>query len=130
MRISDWSSDVCSSDLPGLAHRRADNRPWHRSCASTRVRSSTAGDPELQRFAGAIARLHEDGQSSSVPRAITDCISTWQHLLEVLHFVCELRGVQEGGRRRWTLAQVRGDDRSEEHPSELQSLMSTSYAVF
>src|SRR3546814_516092 len=27
MRISDWSSDVCSSDLPGASHRRAADRP-------------------------------------------------------------------------------------------------------
>src|SRR3546814_1457540 len=30
MRISDWSSDVCSSDLSGLAARRARHRPRNR----------------------------------------------------------------------------------------------------
>src|SRR3546814_20791362 len=29
MRISDWSSDVCSSDLLGLGHRHAGNRIGH-----------------------------------------------------------------------------------------------------
>src|SRR3546814_21195900 len=78
-------------------YRRAGNRPWCPRCASTRARWSTAGDPELQRSAGSIARLHEDGQSNSAPQAINDGISTWHHLLEVLHFVCELRGVHDFG---------------------------------
>ncbi|WP_222927039.1 hypothetical protein, partial [Sphingomonas gilva] len=41
----------------------------------------------------AIARLHEAGQSHTVPRSKAGGISTWQHLYVVLHFVCELRGV-------------------------------------
>src|SRR3546814_12738416 len=73
---------------------RTDTRlPSTTLCRSPRARWLTAGDPELQRFAGSIARLHEDGQSNSVPRSITGGISTWQHLCEVLHFVCELSGV-------------------------------------
>src|SRR3546814_3407643 len=28
MRIRDWSSDVCSSDLPGRRDRRRQPRPW------------------------------------------------------------------------------------------------------
>src|SRR3546814_8933349 len=34
------------------------------------------------------------------------------------------------GKRRWTGAAALASDRSEEHTSELQSLMSSSYAVF
>src|SRR5262245_63718815 len=52
-----------------------------------------AGDPELLRFGGPIARLHEDGQSGTVPPMRGAHISfPSQHLREVLHFVCELRG--------------------------------------
>src|SRR3546814_5005277 len=93
--------------------------------SSTRVRSSTAGDPELQRFAGSIARLHEDGQSSSVPRSITDCISTWHHLLEVLHFVCELRGIplfkmrEPASTSSGTPDQVRGDEERDDRNRSL-----------
>src|SRR3546814_11344696 len=47
-----------------------------------------------------MARLQEDGQSNSAPQAINDGISTWHHLLEVLHFVCELRGVHGRGAGR------------------------------
>ncbi|MBU1823866.1 MAG: hypothetical protein KKA44_02665, partial [Alphaproteobacteria bacterium] len=54
---------------------------------------------------GSIARLHEDGQSSSAPRSIADGISTWQHLCEVLHFVCELRGIH-AARQEWMPDQV------------------------
>ena len=54
-----------------------------------------ARDPELQRFADTIARLHEAGQSCiALPmRAVRNCLP-WQHdLIRVLHFVCELRRI-------------------------------------
>src|SRR3546814_14549292 len=42
MRISDWSSDVCSSDLPNRHHARR-NKPWqHLPCSSARVTAPVA----------------------------------------------------------------------------------------
>src|SRR3546814_6123942 len=73
MRISDWSSDVCSSDLWSAAHRCCETRP---------LRPSFPVPPTAQTF-------------------------------------------RSRGRHR-----RRSGRRSEEHTSELQSLMSISYAVF
>src|SRR3546814_1018246 len=85
VRISDWSSDVCSSDLQG--HGRARQCPCHLSGAGPACRGD---EPVPVRPSGRrLACLR--------PRAA-------------------LRG--------------RISDRSEEHTSELQSLMRLSYAVF
>src|SRR3546814_2393474 len=92
MRISDWSSDVCSSDLPGLGdfHRRL------------RLAAQVGGDIVRRRLVQAAEargpHLHQRGQ-------VRDCRT---HL-----------GVVAPERLR-----------SEEHTSELQSLMRISYAVF
>src|SRR3546814_2601859 len=85
MRISDWSSDVCSSDLRvrrrtngAVAHRRSDRDQSFRRAAAGRCRS---------------IRRHEEER---------------EFLAQI--FVVE-------------------PERSEEHTSELQSLMRISYAV-
>src|SRR3546814_1572549 len=85
MRISDWSSDVCSSDLP-RAQRDRPRRPG-RLQAQDRVRQH------------ALALRHEP---------------EWQ-----AHDGRRIQRMDEIARRR-----------SEEHTSELQSLMRISYAVF
>src|SRR3546814_10426853 len=97
MRISDWSSDVCSSDLLGqspLVHSA--QASGGRSCPER----LTTG---LTRHVAAAEPLREEGAlRSEFPTA------------------CRLLGeiaVSEVGR-------------SEEHTSELQSLMRISYAVF
>src|SRR3546814_10550165 len=90
MRISDWSSDVCSSDLDRLTHSSTDRAYW---CVrfGAEIRSRRA------RLAGESVR----------------------HRLDVCLPRLSLRqGVDQGLRR------------SEEHTSELQSLMRISYAVF
>src|SRR3546814_10296179 len=46
MRISDWSSDVCSSDLPA---RRSDVSPITKSTDSTSLRSPSSELPEITR---------------------------------------------------------------------------------
>src|SRR3546814_5538453 len=94
MRISDWSSDVCSSDLGGL-------RPAQRP-GSGRVLGNH-GAPALGRHRPAAGRAH----------------------------ALRRRGFARAGADRARLpARARGRDRSEEHTSELQSLMRISYAVF
>src|SRR3546814_1359864 len=93
MRISDWSSDVCSSDLvplarprrlrPGLRHRlfRWLPGPPHEADLAARALPR----PDRRQAAGRLADRHAGGDAA---------------------------------------------DRSEEHTSELQSLMRISYAVF
>ena len=73
-----------------VGHRPADSRPAPHYYVSAPEPSSTAGDPELQRFAGSIARLREARQSNTVPQTAVGCSSTWHHLSQVSHFVCEL----------------------------------------
>src|SRR3546814_4399457 len=91
MRISDWSSDVCSSDLSRCA-----NRDWPVHC---------------QRMQG---------------RAGRDCLPrpcAWPQA------PCRDSGQRQASWSRRPSSQCAGR-RSEEHTSELQSLMRISYAVF
>src|SRR3546814_9663358 len=100
MRISDWSSDVCSSDL---ARRRGYPRSWFRHPVDPR-------QPRLLRGAVGGRRLQ-----SGAPARRPGC-----------------RG--GGAPRQAHPGQGPGAGalplRSEEHTSELQSLMRSSYAVF
>src|SRR3546814_8507531 len=99
MRISDWSSDVCSSDLAD-ARAPVAARSGRRSAGFRRsVRAQDA--PPRQRDAP--ARCADRGRSAG-----------------------GVRCGRERARRSVGLARVR----SEEHTSELQSLMRISYAVF
>src|SRR3546814_6823657 len=100
MRISDWSSDVCSSDLGDAGARlpRIRHSHWPRTLAhdSSRRRS---GKPDDLRLPGKRAAVRADRR----------------------------------GRARHAAVAAGGFDRrlrSEEHTSELQSLMRISYAVF
>src|SRR3546814_4038134 len=98
LRISDWSSDVCSSDL--LANRDARARP------DRELQSRREGNRRRRR---AVERPPLD------PPAPGD-----QDRLAVGGEVVARDQVEPG----------RAVHRSEEHTSELQSLMRISYAVF
>src|SRR3546814_9567583 len=95
MRISDWSSDVCSSDL----FRGQDGA------------APTAGRP-------AVRRDEAPHQGRRCERAAEG------RRLAVLDRVRDRRAISQ------MVAQAGGRRRSEEHTSELQSLMRISYAVF
>src|SRR3546814_3196340 len=110
MRISDWSSDVCSSDLalnelPAVPYRT--------------LRWDTPND-SLGRFDLIIGsdilyeRDHAERLSALLPRHA-------QRVCEVL--------ITDPGRGN-SAPFTRALARSEEHTSELQSLMRISYAVF
>src|SRR3546814_7426946 len=92
MRISDWSSDVCSSDL----HALVNNAGIHRQGPSEAF--------DLGTFE-AVLRTNALG-------AFAGCQAAYPHLLAA------------GG------GVIVNIGRSEEHTSELQSLMRTSYDVF
>src|SRR3546814_6734868 len=100
MRISDWSSDVCSSDL-AVARRRG-----HRAVGGALLRLRVRRQSR--------ARRDDDrrGRGCRLPRLL---------------FPAE-REVRAVGRPR--LYPAGALRRSEEHTSELQSLMRISYAVF
>src|SRR3546814_10804322 len=103
MRISDWSSDVCSSDLRA---QRAQRR---------------AVDPR-QHVAG--VRLVGELQVRTVVAAVELVAASQQVLVEPLQRLLQ----HAVGNHETALARVE-QERSEEHTSELQSLMRISYAV-
>src|SRR3546814_3886843 len=107
MRISDWSSDVCSSDLHRLVGELAQRHLT--PAADAEVARLLAGekDPTL----AGVAAWADTLRNEDPPRF--KATSKW-------HYV---NTAPDGG-CRYVPA------RSEEHTSELQSLMRTSYAVF
>src|SRR3546814_4722949 len=116
MRISDWSSDVCASDLlpsPREQDRRcgvdddADGRNHDDSATGYRLRRSEPAN----RFKGNGA--DRDEQQQSIEQRGKDRRSAQS--------ISKAPG-------RHALGQFHA--RSEEHTSELQSLMRISYAVF
>src|SRR3546814_8382428 len=115
MRISDWSSDVCSSDLLREGrHRKAveaagagRNRPAVER-APPCLRDRRLGLAHRQRLLLRADRCRSLALARGRLRA----------------------GPAAAGARRTGAAAQRRDRRSEEHTSELQSLMRISYAVF
>src|SRR3546814_9740360 len=101
MRISDWSSDVCSSDLSGGI-----------GCAG-RNRSFAHGQ---DRAGGAPALVDPDFEN---------CHGTQDEW-----FRADGCNGAQSSRKRRCVSQPCTRNRSEEHTSELQSLMRISYAVF
>src|SRR3546814_6541728 len=110
MRISDWSSDVCSSDLRiGRPQRRI-------SRYAATLLDRTPSRPSRRRA--------RNGRPSYGPPTI--CRSPDEQL--------DSDAARDPRRSLGGLALLRArlalDPRSEEHTSELQSLMRISYAVF
>src|SRR3546814_5971868 len=95
MRISDWSSDVCSSDLAGGQQLLA-------------VEDRVGAGGEAQRLQLVAHLLAPGGQPHHRPG----------------------HGDAGDGDRAHELERIQLRGRSEEHTSELQSLMRISYAVF
>src|SRR3546814_8011331 len=127
MRISDWSSDVCSSDLaqpPAQFLRR------ERLLLVARREAGALGqNPDLQQMhrilvRGVILAVPDAGAgrhalhlAGSDDRAVAETVAMRE------------RPIQHPGHDLHVTMRV-GIERSEEHTSELQSLMRISYAVF
>src|SRR3546814_10648667 len=118
MRISDWSSDVCSSDLPQqLVHDRA--------------QVQLLGGDQREAFVEIEAHLPAEHAARAGAGAVGFFGAVLEHVaqqVEVLFHGDWGLGLGTGA------ASARGVTstarRSEEHTSELQSLMRNSYAVF
>src|SRR3546814_5328706 len=126
MRISDWSSDVCSSDLPlGIARS---SRLWYVRALPYAYIFFFRGTPLLvQLFLVYYGLAQFDAvRSSALWPYLRDpfwCATATMTLHTAAYIAEILRGAIQ--------AIPRGEiERSEEHTSELQSLMRTSYAVF
>src|SRR3546814_1390076 len=119
MRISDWSSDVCSSDLEVAT---ADH--WHHPRFRARRRLV-----ELSLVCRARELLRGRGRGRRPARAAAARAGTCRGLPRPHRRAAghrwRLRSRSRPVRRRHAPR-----DRSEEHTSELQSLMRISYAVF
>src|SRR3546814_5283040 len=102
MRISDWSSDVCSSDLP----------------LGTRVRVVAEWPCRDDHALVVVAQvIDHEGRDAFVPLAVeAGTRAEAGHALAHEDLPVAAVGIDRV--------------RSEEHTSELQSLMRTSYAVF
>src|SRR3546814_7407613 len=143
MRISDWSSDVCSSDLSGTHLRGV-----HVAAPTARCQRGTHftqgwGNPD-----GAVHRIQRQrnrepaverpevhlplrGVEVIDPGALRQClvqqggVTARGERSEERH-----RGADTPVMARFNAGEVNRKGRSEEHTSELQTLMRISYAVF
>src|SRR3546814_4246896 len=115
MRISDWSSDVCSSDLHG--------KPEQRQQALVLLKAA------LQAGHAVIRKRFEAGTPALATRQ-SIAFLTDQIIRLVFDFTVNrvYRLPNPTAAEKLSLMAVGG--RSEEHTSELQSLMRISYAVF
>src|SRR3546814_8218383 len=115
MRISDWSSDVCSSDLRCSTVASSCGRWPATACRSAPGSASAA----RKKTAACLSRWTAwPRKVFSLPRIYTDEHGSGAFIFHVhLPYPCPF-------------VQIRGQQRSEEHTSELQSLMPISYAVF
>src|SRR3546814_8433394 len=116
MRISDWSSDVCSSDL----NTSLSQTPFALSLSKGRSFFSTSKRRAVLRQA-----QHERGQEAFLfsrkpgngpQRVRVDARSGRASSRDITRYTCS--------------SAARAGCKSEEHTSELQSLMRISYAVF
>src|SRR3546814_3278982 len=121
MRISDWSSDVCSSDLATKTMRAIE----------AAAREVLYADNERVHAFTHLSHVYRQGcsiYSTFVFRSAGDPdedMARWRRLKSCVSMAI----IEHGG----TISHQHGvgvDHRSEEHTSELQSLMRISYAVF
>src|SRR3546814_3358239 len=113
MRISDWSSDVCSSDLfVDDLHHLADTFPGNDDAIDLDTFRLVRGD------AGQAVSVGRDGEKLVFEDVEEDAV-------QIIAGFFGGNGVAGAAEH---LAEL--FSRSEEHTSELQSLMRISYAVF
>src|SRR3546814_6948845 len=119
MRMSDWSSDVCSSDLEDCGY-----------CNQAASAYSGLKAEKLMDVDEVLASAREAKENGSGRFCMG---AAWRSpkdrdMPKIIEMV---KGVRDMGMETcMTLGMLSAEQRSEENTSELQSLMSTSYAVF
>src|SRR3546814_5158036 len=114
MRISDWSSDVCSSDLPTSPHARPSGNNRRPSCCGS-------GHERIGEAAHRQRPAVDEDEQQQLERQRNDCRRQHHHAQAHQYRRDDEIDDDEG---------QEDEERSEEHTSELQSLMRISYAVF
>src|SRR3546814_9097047 len=133
MRISDWSSDVCSSDLPAAAAHPDDGIPALLQQRAQHpgvlfVRLQALGQQVDRRVVAGVV-----GCLEYLARGAADGLVADHQLVHHLAPVGRLGQpglFLDGGQLDELRVGAGRVERSEEHTSELQSLMRISYAVF
>src|SRR3546814_5986090 len=148
MRISDWSSDVCSSDRlqdQAMAYGYDGSR-YHENKRAVRdkymgplvktIMTRCIHCTRCVRFASEIAGVDEIGMINRGENAEITTLENAIHseLSANVIDLCPVGALTSKPyafeARPWELRKTESVDRSEEHTSELQSLMRNSYAVF
>src|SRR3546814_6521707 len=115
MRISDWSSDVCSSDLANVSVRK-----WGAEKFGTRTETKNVNS----------FRYVEKAIEFEIERQI-DVIESGGKIIQETRLFDPGTGETRSMRTKEDANDYRYfPDRPEEHTSELQSLMRISYSVF
>src|SRR3546814_9480015 len=135
LSISDWISDVCSSDL-GRGERALPDSAWPgaahaaRPCADARWLRlpwpRRAAQPGAARPAGRRAARGGRDVSAQAASALSGRVEHGEHRYPVRVFYEDT----DAGGIVYHARYLHFAERSEEHTSELQSLMRISYAVF
>src|SRR3546814_2466910 len=122
MRISDWSSDVCSSDLKPAAAVPSRASKVSRKALAKSDEAQVVQRPDMDTLvktdtvAEAVDVMSFQGRAESVPSSV---LERFEQDAKPARAAMNDAIRQEGKSRR-----------SEEHTSELQSLMRISYAAF
>src|SRR3546814_9112265 len=120
MRISDWSSDVCSSDLIGITGQNEDF-PCKLRCQRRVALVRPFNDVTMPIFHPRIGGIGHFAPAIVGQRAINGAVVRRDRdPFRPIHHSAARHASCGGGIK----------ERSEEHTSELQSLMRSSYAVF
>src|SRR3546814_4589821 len=117
MRISDWSSDVCSSDLANGRHRVL--------TGIVDLARQFLKEPPIEKQLAAHRRVAQRG---IVPRAWLQ--QRHRFVADKRQFVPRVIAFIRDDRDPVAIGADLRHRRSEEHTSELQSLMRIAYAVF
>src|SRR3546814_3712299 len=116
MRISDWSSDLCSSDLT----IRVD----------VVVRTATTDEDERRQVRTIAEGVEQIGAECVVVEVGTQLLAGFDGFRRTVQFITETVFTLMTEQHVHATAVLGIGQRSEEHTSELQSLIRISYAVF
>src|SRR3546814_7062510 len=118
MRISDWSSDVCSADLTGA--------PAHTISSAQQAKASATAATGAARLSHRGMWARGSSRMAGPPAVVLERALAGHQQPEG----GEIGLLGRHRRGEASAVQHRDAVRSEEHTSELQSLMRLSYAVF